>query len=337
MTARQKRYEFFEKFDGMIATAHQADDNAETVLFRIARGTGLTGLCGIPPKRGKFIRPLLYCTRAETEKYCQVNQIPYVTDSTNFSDEYNRNFIRHQVLLPLKEVNIGICDAVSRLTDSLRTDADYLDKQAEEVFQKLSLPEGKLSLKGFERIHPAVAKRVLMKFIGFSVDSFHLNEVYRIALSDGKCSLPNNQTVCSYQNKLYFLPQENEKSVYSVTWEYENYQELKKNQKIHNLFLNNLLDCDKIVGQLVLRYRKDGDTVCFYPKQGTKTLKKLFNEKKIPPEERNCLPILSDDQGIVWICNLGVAHRCRVQNNTIHVIKIYVKNNNKGECENGSK
>ena len=99
LAARELRYEFLKSVSkGNVATAHTASDNAETVIFNLTRGSGAEGLCGIPPKRDIFIRPLILATREQIEEYCKENDIPFVNDSTNFCDDYTRNKIRHNVI-----------------------------------------------------------------------------------------------------------------------------------------------------------------------------------------------------------------------------------------------
>ena len=106
---RQVRYECFsEAHCDAVATAHSLSDSIETLIFNLSRGTGTKGLCGIPPVRdGNIIRPLIDCTREEIENYCKENGVPYVTDSTNLTDDYKRNYIRHKIVPALSEVNEG--------------------------------------------------------------------------------------------------------------------------------------------------------------------------------------------------------------------------------------
>lgn len=139
-TARKLRYECFseicEKNGSKLATAHTANDNAETVLMNMIRGTGTKGLAGIPPVRGIFIRPLIYCTREETEEYCRKNGIEFVTDSSNLSDDYTRNRIRHNLLPLLKEFNPSFIAAVSRMTAAVGDDCAFLEQYARECAEK---------------------------------------------------------------------------------------------------------------------------------------------------------------------------------------------------------
>lgn len=139
-TARKLRYECFEKVcernGSKLATAHTADDNAETVLMNMIRGTGTKGLAGIPPVRGVFIRPLIYCTREQTEGYCRENGIDFVTDSSNLSDDYTRNRVRHKLLPLIKEFNPSFLSAVSRMTASVGDDCAFLDDYAAGCAEK---------------------------------------------------------------------------------------------------------------------------------------------------------------------------------------------------------
>lgn len=143
--ARRARYGFFEEalehFGGgecVLATAHNANDNAETVLLNLTRGTGLKGLCGIPPVRRfgggrRVIRPLIRCERAEIEEYLRGLGQGYVTDRTNLSEDYTRNKMRRRVLTELAEINPSIAGVIGRMTRNLRTDSDFLEALAENA------------------------------------------------------------------------------------------------------------------------------------------------------------------------------------------------------------
>ncbi|MBR2876507.1 MAG: tRNA lysidine(34) synthetase TilS, partial [Clostridia bacterium] len=138
---RRLRYEFFDSLrtqeSDVIATAHNCNDNAETVIFNVSRGSALNGAKGIPPKRDdRIIRPLIFCTRAEIEGYCEENNLSYVTDSTNLSDDYTRNRIRHIIIPELEKINPQAVTAFSRFTEGVRSDCDYLDSVALEAYTK---------------------------------------------------------------------------------------------------------------------------------------------------------------------------------------------------------
>lgn len=145
-TARRVRYGFFRVAlsslgeNAVLATAHTANDNAETVLINAIRGTGLAGLCGIPPVRGlgefKVIRPLLGCTRTDVENFLSENDQGYVTDSTNLSEEYTRNKIRRRVLPEIAEINPSVLEVFGRMCGSLREDNSLLEKMAETALSE---------------------------------------------------------------------------------------------------------------------------------------------------------------------------------------------------------
>lgn len=133
--ARNARYDFFAEIgEGkLIATAHTASDNAETVLLNLTRGSALKGICGIPPIRDNIIRPLLYCTRADIEEFCQVNNLSFCTDKTNFSLSYTRNKLRHITIPQLTEINPALLATIGRMTVALNQDSAYLEKIAFEI------------------------------------------------------------------------------------------------------------------------------------------------------------------------------------------------------------
>ena len=139
LAARVLRYKFLEGVadGGLIATAHTASDNLETVILNLTRGSGIDGLSGIPPKRGAFIRPVILCTRAQIEEYCEINKIPFVTDSTNHSDDYTRNKIRHNIVPVLKKLNPSVEATVLRSALLLREDSAFLENAADKFLNKV--------------------------------------------------------------------------------------------------------------------------------------------------------------------------------------------------------
>lgn len=330
LAARQLRYQFFEGIDtDFIATAHTASDNIETVLFNITRGTALSGLCGIPPVRDRFIRPLIFCTRGEIEAYCEQNGVEYVTDSTNLCDDYTRNKLRHNVVPVLKSINESVESAVSRMTTSIREDEDFISGIANCKYNEL-LCESGLLLDGFDTLHKAVAKRIIAKFCAdncIEIDNFHINSIYNICLSGGKISLPQNKSAVVKDRllKLESADFKPENISFKVDILKCDNTFFENSPKIHNLLLKNIIDCDKIIGTLHLRTRQSGDTLRLKNKNCTKTLKKLFCEYKIPLELRENLPVLCDEQGVVWVHKIGVAERCAANENSTQVYKVFVQ------------
>lgn len=327
--AREVRYAFFERINtGVVATAHTASDNLETVLFNLARGTGLNGLCGIPPKRSIYIRPLILVTRDEVEAYCAENCLSYVTDSTNLSDDYTRNRIRHTVIPVLKSVNPSAEKTVARTVVSVREDEEFLNACADN-YLSANFKDGFLTVDS--AVPPSVLKRAIKKYAEYIVpdlrlDSLHLNSIYSVSVNGGRTSLPCDCIAeakngrLSVKNKL----SNGKKTVFNVSTAVKDNTFFKNGEKVNNLLLNNSIDCDKIVGESVLRTRLPGDSVRLAGRGCTKTLKKLMNELKIPNELRDSVPVLADDDGVIWVYGAGTASRCAVNEKTEKVMIITV-------------
>ncbi|MCM1579473.1 MAG: tRNA lysidine(34) synthetase TilS [Ruminococcus sp.] len=332
--ARLLRYECFEKEsrrigEAVIATAHNSGDNTETVLFDIARGTGIRGLAGIPYKRDNIIRPLLDISRVEIEEFLAERGQGYVTDSTNLTDDYTRNRIRHRVVPELMKINGGLHRAVGRLCETAAEDEEFIDGIARQTTG--------------ERIgecHPSVRKRYIRNMLeadGFAVSYERLRELEGMLVKgEGKYNLsgdiyavfgrggmeikeipPYVPDEFSYRVDIrgilsegksedeYFIA-EYDKKVKIKSVKYDNFNEIPI---IHKNLTNNLADCDKIKGVVIIRPKRDGDSCRFKGKNFTARLKKLYNGMKIPIEERRRALVMEDDEGIIWSEYGGVAER----------------------------
>lgn len=161
--ARRLRYQAFKSLDNTdkIATAHTMSDNAETVILNLARGSSIDGLCGIPPVRENIIRPLLCCSRKQIEDYLKELNQDFVTDSSNLTDNYRRNKIRHNVIPLLKDFNDSLEETIARNSDVLREEKELLDSMAEELENRASINKKQHIGKNFERfsiIYPIIKK-----------------------------------------------------------------------------------------------------------------------------------------------------------------------------------
>ena len=338
LCARRIRYEFLERVaGGLIATAHTANDNIETVLFNMSRGTGISGLCGIPPVRGNIIRPLILVTREQVETYCAEKGVEFCIDSTNSDESYTRNFIRHSVVPKLNEVNSAVAQNVANMSGSLRNDEDFLLKTAKEAFDNIC-DGNTVEVEGLCKLHPAIRSRCIALFYKISVgktpEHKHIEAICDLLNNGGKCSVQNDFSAVVKDGKLKFLPS---KSVGSIERTEINKfpfcdfgleiteittENLKSQQKFNNLFLNNTIDCDKICGKLMLRGRLIGDEIKLTKRNCTKSLKKLFQEAKIEETLRDSIPVLADDEGVVWVEGFGVAERCCIDENSKNIILV---------------
>lgn len=324
LAARQVRYEFLERVaTGKVATAHTASDNLETMIFNLVRGTSLKGLCGIPTKRGIFIRPLILCTRQNVEDYCKQNNLSFVTDSTNLCDDYSRNKIRHNVIPVLKGINSSAEESALRTSQSLMEDNSYLENISEEILFK-NLCDNGLSVKDCENIAPAIFKRVIKRnfeilFPEVMLDSRHINDIYSICLCGvGKINLPSNVYAVVKNGYLSYEDEEIKNTVNFAV-------KVTENENVNNLFSNNVIDCDKIIGKWILRTRTVGDEIRLHKRGVTKTLKKLFTENKVPNELRDKIPVIADEKGVIWVYGMGVCERVAVTKNTRKILEVEVQ------------
>ena len=353
---RRVRYEFFDMLcedeTYVIATAHNSNDNMETVIFNITRGSALSGAKGIPPKRENIIRPLIFCSREEIEGYCKENNLEYVTDSTNLTDDYTRNRIRHNVLPELKKVNSNVIESFTRFSQSVRVDDEFLDSVAETALESSQIDECSYSVDAITSLHPSIKNRVIFKaiknFSNETPDSKKINLVLNCINENSKIQLYKNCYCETKENELKFFKNDNnnecEKQEIKLT-KNENFNisfgEITVNgeyflvtsQKINNLLLDNLIDCDTINGNLVLRSRKEGDKIKLPKRNVTKTLKKLFIEDNIPQEKRDLIPVLVDDDGVIWVAGYGVNKGNALKKSTKNILSVSVSEKN-GFTEN---
>ena len=324
LAARKVRYEFLESVSqGKVATAHTASDNLETMIFNLTRGTSLKGLSGIPVKRGIYIRPLILCTRQNVEDYCKENEISFVTDSTNLSDDYSRNKIRHNVIPVLKEINCAAEESALRTSFGIAEDISYLESASQEILFK-NFDDNGINLNDVEFIAPALFKRVIKRYFeivfeNITLENHHINEIYTACVNkSGKINLPSNLYAVIKNGYLNFEDNTEKESVEFAV-------KITESENVNNLFSNNAIDCDKIVGKWILRTRNEGDEIRLYKRGVTKSLKKLFTESKIPNELRAKIPVIADEKGVIWVYGLGVSERTAVTKNTKKLLEVEVQ------------
>ena len=320
--ARRLRYAFLEQAAEKlgcqyIATAHNADDNAETVLFNLSRGAGGKGLCGIPPVRGNIIRPILNITRAEIEQYLKDNFLPHMEDSTNQSDGYSRNLIRHRVMPVLKELNPAFSSAVTRTVGLLQQDEDCLAGLAADFIGKNyngeSIPSGSLSA-----LPPAVASRVIRQILGENTAYTHIRAVLELAQTSelSFADIPGKR-IRAEQGRIYFtepgavrIPEI--RLIPGETVELPDIGiEIKTSvgnfdRDVHDSLNTFYLKYEKLCHSVLCSGRKDGDSFSPSGRGCTKTLKKLFLERKMPQSERDRTIVIRDGDKIAAVSGFGI-------------------------------
>ena len=301
--AREARYAFLRSLPGKIATAHTADDNAETVLLHLVRGTGLKGLGGISPMNGNVIRPMLTVTRREVEAFLSEYALPHREDSTNATDLFLRNRIRRNVMPLLLQENPSLAENLSDMALGLREDEDYLSQMAGET-----LP----GVTELREMHPALRARALERFLkenGVSEpEKRHIALLEQLVFSDkpsARADLPGGITVARRYDTLVVLGEAQPLSE----------RVLEGSLELPELGLRVVCaEADTIVntpdtftvvpeGRIVVRSRLPGDRIRL--SGGTKSLKKLFIDRKIPASERLRIPIIADEAGVLGVWGIG--------------------------------
>ncbi len=336
--ARRLRYDSFEKIDcDFIATAHNADDSLETFLINFIRGTGLKGLCGIPKIRGRFIRPLLAFSKNDILRYIKENNLDYVTDSSNFEDDYLRNKIRHKIIPEIKSISPSICDVSLRNFQILKSDNDFLEDTAKKCYDS-SVKGDKLQISSLKNLNNAILSRVIKNFcsdtVGFSPDKKHTEEIEKIILlGSGRRQLKNGY-FAQVKSGVLTIKKINDTS-FSVETQIMPVKNFYSSAKINNLLLKNAVDYDKIVGKLNVRTRNSNDSIKPVGRGITKKLRKLQSELGIELSLREKMPVAADDKGVIWAYEIGTDERVAVDSKTKNVLIFYVNaSRNKSEENN---
>lgn len=351
---REARYAFFageaeraaaEGKEVLVLTAHTLSDDLETALYRLVRGSGPDGLCGIRKKRalGAFtlFRPLLEVRRAEVERYCAENRLPYVTDSSNLSDGYARNRLRLKVVPELAALNPALEEAYGRLKRSLSADRDLLQGEAERCLQAAAEAEGRWKLPPLRSAPEPVRRRAeerILRQMGAGVSEKRLAALDRVTLGEAKgfsaggvrfacrggCLCAEEEAVYqSGEQALPVLPPGEEKALCFPVEKYraggECVEVLHKtlwlrrcagpadaeNPKVYKKLLYSGVDYATIKDNVVLRARRPGDSIKLPGRGGRKPLKKLFQEARLPHSERETRLVLAKGNDIVWLEGFG--------------------------------
>ncbi len=317
LAARRIRYEFLENTEAdFIATAHNKDDSAETFLFNLIRGTGVKGLTGIPVIRDRFVRPLLDFSKKDILEYLSANNIDYVLDSTNKQNKYSRNKIRNKVFPELEKINSAAKENIINLSEKLSVCDDFITLTATEYYNKAKL-NGGIDVKKLQNLHSALIEKIIIMYFSENALSPDSNTVKAI-----ESAVKNNENVKINYKKNIFAVIEN--GILTVVNSEKNDYFNIKIEKVNNLLLNNLIDCDKIKGEIIIGNKIPGDSLKL--KNGhIKPLRKIISERKIPTYLRDRLPVIRDDEGVIFAYKVGTAERVLPDENTKNAVQIVVE------------
>ncbi len=361
--ARELRYQVFEEIAGnvnatKISLAHNADDQAETFLMRLLRGSGPKGLSCIPPVRGKIIRPLIEIGKGEIENFLIQNpspvpdysSLPFVVDSSNCRTDYLRNWIRHKIMPELRNQNPALVKTICRVADILHEEDMYLDTVVNNTLMKLISrkrdDELELFLVPLENMKKPVLRRVIRWAINETrglrgIDFDHIEEIIRLVKkgnSGDMLNLPKGlravkrystllltaRTVLKLKSRNFSLPGElllEEAGMVLKAEVYEKKPEFRNDRNI------TVIDFDKLSLPLKVRKRQKGDF--FYPFGfgRRKKLQDFFVDEKIPREERDKIPVVLSGDDVIWVAGYRADERFRVTDRTEKFLSLIISKN----------
>jgi tRNA(Ile)-lysidine synthase len=361
--ARIVRYNFFHETAELwkiskLALAHHANDQAETVLMRVLRGTGTWGLAGIPLSRQEksltIIRPLLSFYKEELEKYCAENGLVPRLDSSNLKTIYRRNFLRLKVIPLLEqEVNPALTDALVHLADIADKESDYLDIECKKTLKEIIKwkENNKIIIKGklFLACHLALQRRMIKLIFSYLLDQCenigfaHVNQLIRWVHEGrptGQLDLPGGIKVIKEYEEILFLrddlplkiiPYHYEVTVpaklYIKEWNGWIATKISSAQHAREHSSNNVahFDANQLQGKLTVRNRQNGDRMSLHGMCGTKKVKDLFIDAKIPFRIRDTLPIVLAGDKIIWIPGVKRSNEALVDSGTKNILTIHIE------------
>ena len=362
MAGRKARYDFFDDIKkkeniNKIALAHNANDQAETILMRLMRGTGMDGLEGIKPIRdGKYIRPILCLTRPEIEKYCNLKKLDPKIDKTNLDPIYARNKVRLELIPYIqKNFNEDIINTLNRFSSITSRDNSYMDEMTEKAFEKYVLLSKERAVIGKEcfKEHSAIVTRVIRKAIENIVNSLnnfqqiHILDIIDLQKTNGGkyINLPMNIVAENVYGDIILRLKNDDTIDYSpLKIALKNFEEKQLQKGIfmgkifnYNIFIRLIMKNKSINikgndytryfefpvdSDIVIRQREQGDKFVPYGMKGNKKLKDLFMDMKISKEKRDKTPIVLFDNVITWIVGYRTSNNFKIDKDTKQILEI---------------
>ena len=350
---RVLRYAFFDEIMQReniqkIAIAHNKNDQAETILMRIMRGTGLDGIVGIKPVNGRIIRPLLFCSRAEIEAFESTEKLNHREDDTNKENIYTRNTIRNQLIPQLENLyNPNLVEGLSRMGQLLADDLEIIENQLEEILQKIAFQRQEkmvsFNRRVFLDLSLGLKRRVLRHAIQsiqgdlVNIEEKHIHNMIQL-ISQGKTGKEihlTNGWIAKNNYDFFEISQPSEKYAnYEFeleigkkqsfgTFEIETFVEdkIKIDFYTKDIFLK-FFDYDRIKSSLKVRNRRPGDRIVPLGMKGSKKIKDLFIDEKVASDKRNQIPLIVCGDEIVWVVGYRIGDGFKVSEQTKKVLVV---------------
>jgi len=343
---RLLRYKYFEDYKkdigaSKIATAHHMDDSAETILFNLFRGTGISGISGITRNHNNIIRPLLIVSRQEIENYLMQNNIRFRIDSTNLTDMYTRNKIRRNILSYAKEnINPKATEHICNLADDVEEILDLIHYEVEDFLTKYASIEQtsiKIPIKLLVENKAIIRKEIIRKAIASvkteglkNITRSHILSVEKLIFGQSGKILEfaeNIRIKRIFENLIIELIKSDEIKVEETTFNMKNSRlfemsvfEYKKNDKIPKNTYTKWFDYDKISGMPIIRTKQEGDYISI--KGGHKKIKRCMIEHKIPSELRADIPVVAYENHVIWLVGYRISESVKIDINTKRILQI---------------
>ena len=343
--AREARYEFFERVlkkynaDG-IFTAHNSDDNAETVIYRIIKGTGIAGLKGIQPVRGNIYRPIINCSRAEIEEYCKTRGIIPNIDSSNFDIKYKRNFIRHEIIPKMEEINAELKSAVNKLSELARLDDEIIGEYIGIASEK-AIEENRIIIPEFLKLSNSVKQKIIYLLLSKHLEEYDFKRVKEClefilencsqkkekkkSLTTGVWLVVNNRECSVHREET-----QNRREVTitgSGEYDFAPYKLIIEETAVKpDKFPDDnsgtaYVDLSNINLPLTLRHGKSSDIIKPFGMSGRMVLKKYLSGRNIAAHRRKSIPVLACGDEILWVPQIGLSSSIAVKNKPTHLLK----------------
>ena len=350
---RRLRYEFFNDLakkysSSKIAVAHNKDDQAETVLMRIIRGTGLDGLRAMDYMTGNIIRPILDIKKSQIIKYLDENNISYAIDYTNFENDYTRNKIRLDIIPILEEINSNVIDSVFSLSTLAKDDLKILDKVVDDKFKEMAnVKQREISFdkEKFDQIDPALLRRILRKAVELlkgqikDLSKENLDDFLKIRnLETGKVLIKDDlslrksydsyileEIINEEKNQREFSLSDNETIFYNGFYIKTSIINSDKYEKEKNV---GYFDYDLLDFPLKVRTRLPGDRFVPLGHKSEKKLKDFLSDQKIDRKLRDELPLILSKDKVIWLAPLRISDEFKVTFGTKKILKIEVYDEN---------
>ena len=327
--ARKARYSIFEEilsgrnYISCVALAHNSTDNVETVVMNLLRGSGLRGMCGIPAVRDKFVRPLLDIPKGRIIALLDKLSIPYVHDETNDTDDYTRNYVRHNILPHFESISPSYEATLARTVENMRSAYSLVRSLSDPIVASchgdtFSVAE----LRGFHyEVFADALSRIVFEKTGEHPERAHIDAVYRAIDKDafsvslfGKYDFVCQRKVCFFQNKIKKHEDEviielhfgeniiHGTNVTVFVGDPQTFKDISSNIYKKSIYTD--VRGDIMNNGVFLRFKRDGDAYVYGGH--TRRLKKVFNDRNIPPFMRSRIPLICDSEGILWVVGLPI-------------------------------